>query len=1768
MKAITKAHIAQSYDRTASNLRSRGRAAITTLQHKIDQLGRAVLGVNRPSIGVTIARIAAFLAGSLVLCANSQPVMNNPAFAISPGVSVGALPVIRSVSLQIATSGSLSAVQVLTQGLPNQDYLLSSPSSCVAGNSYLAGQTCSVSVSFSPKYPGLRLGAVVLSAADGTVLASRTLYGTGLGGSATVVPANLTTVAGNGKWIYGGDGMLAISAPIFLPMGGAADSVGNIFISDSGNQRIRRVDASTSNISTFAGSGTPGFTGDNGPASAAMLNTPTDVKLDGAGNLYIADSGNHVVRMITAATGVITTIAGVGGQQGYSGDGGSARLAHLASPGGLALDGNHSLYISDTSNNVIRRVDLLTGLITTVAGNGTPGYGGDGGSALSALINHPWQIALGSDGSLFIADLSNNRIRKVDASGFISTVAGDGTNGYGGDNGPATLAHLNVPAGVAVDVAGNVLIADSGNSLVRKVNAATGIISAYAGTLSGYSDATIGYVNRSILDGPYALFLDGPGNLYVSDMFHQTVRQVAATAIDLFYPTMKEGKISAPRPVFVENDGNGPLSLFAVQPALYSAVDQATTTCSASLVLSIGRTCTVGAQMAPTTTGNYLIGSLLIPSDAANSAITVKLLSQVLSVDPTAATLTSNINPAPLGGSVTFTATVVSGGTFTPTGTFVFLDGSTQIGLGTLNNSGVAILVTSALSTGVHTITALYSGDEQNASSTSPSITEQIKQATGVSLVSSSNPSTITNTITFDAIVSGTNGNGVIPTGTVAFFDGAAQIGIGNLDNAGSASSSTNLLGGGTHTITAVFSGDSVSSGSQSPPLTQVVLPAPTSITLTASIRTVFAGQNVSFTVAVSRSGGWIPAGSVNLLDGSLTLGTTTLDGAGSGNFQLSSLSPGVHSITAVYAGNLNNAASTSNAMSETVQQIPTATSLQSTLNPASAGAAVSLVATVSSSIGGGPGGAPLNGVQYAGTVTFQEGSIVLGASAVSASGIAILNISTLHVGQHSIAGHFNGSTNYAVSMSAALVQTVNLSQTTTLISSNASPSIAGVPVVLNAAVLAPNGTPTGTVTFTERGTSLGLATLTTLGSATFTLQNLAVGSHILTGAYGGDGSDAASTSSSLIQTVIPAKTTCGVTSSAAPSLIGSSLTFTAAIATNGSTVSGPVDFYDGAALLGSGVLTAGSAALATSGLTLGLHTITARYLGDANNLGCLSAPVSQSVLQVVTASLASNANPSMAQSPIIFTVVVTGPPGGQLSGAVTIRDVGNVVGNGSTNSAGVAMVSISSLSTGTHQITAVYAGNSTTQAATSNIVVEVVNPLSTSVVTTSNTNPTFANRPLSLLATVSTQGQTVTGSIIFQDGPTVLGVAVLNTAGVATLIASNLTPGLHQIVAVYSGDANNLPSTSLAISELVTQQVSVKLASGTNPSLALDAVVFTAITSNDTGVAPTGSVTFTDGSTLLGSVLLDASGQASISVSSLPVGTHTIFAAYGGNAVNVSSTSTGITQLIQFRPTSIALTMSATSLSGGQQVTLIAVVHSVGPVSPTGSVRFFSNGIVIANAPLDNAGISTVTIIQTSIAPITATYSGDSFYAGSASDPTNITAPKPNQLTIQLDPSSITLASKQHSTTTITLTSLNGFSDTITLGCLGLPFAATCTFSKDRTPLASNGSQSIQLVVDTGAPLGAGPQARLRQSSSELLVRVAFLPGIGLICLLSPRRTRRRLRGLLAVLMLAGAFGVSGCGGLQINGTLPGTYVFQVTASGIGTGVVQSANMTLTVTQ
>jgi len=356
-----------------------------------------------------------------------------------------------------------------------------------------------------------------------------------------VTPTIINTVAGDGTAGYSGDGGPATSAELNEPWGIAVDAAGNIYISDSGNSRVRVVNTGTKtitvarvviqpgDIATVAGDGATGYSGDGRRATNAELYYPRGVGVDTAGNIYIVDRGNERIRKVTASTGIISTVAG-NGTNGYSGDGGAAASAELGEPSGVGADSAGNIYIADTANSRIRAVNTGTqavtiagvviqpGDIATVAGDGTNGHSGDGGPATSAELGFPSGVALDIAGNIYIADELTCSIRKVTAStGIISTVAGTNTEGcgYSGDGGAATSASLFFPYAVAVDAAGNIYIADSNNARIRMVTASTGIISTVAGDGKGGYSGDGGPATSAEIGDVYGVAVDS-AKIYIT----------------------------------------------------------------------------------------------------------------------------------------------------------------------------------------------------------------------------------------------------------------------------------------------------------------------------------------------------------------------------------------------------------------------------------------------------------------------------------------------------------------------------------------------------------------------------------------------------------------------------------------------------------------------------------------------------------------------------------------------------------------------------------------------------------------------------------------------------------------------------------------------------------------------------------------------------------------------------------------------------------------------------------------------------------------------------------------------------------------------------------------------------------------------------------------------------------------------------------------------------------------------------------------------------
>lgn len=330
----------------------------------------------------------------------------------------------------------------------------------------------------------------------------------------------LSTLAGTGIPDYSGDGGQASAAQLNSPTAVALDAQSNLYIADSLNHRIRKL-TPAGTITTFVGTGVPGFAVDFGLPAGAQLNTPEGVTVDAAGNVYISDTLNSRIRQ-DAPGGNIFTIAG-NGNASYFGDGGPATLAAVNQPEGIAIDSSNNIYIADTLDNVVRKVNNST--ITTLAGFGTPGYSGDGGAATSARLNRPSAVAVDTAGNIFVADTANNRVRKIDPLGLITTVAGNGSTAFGGDGGPAADSSLSGPRGVAVDAGGNLYIADTGHNRIRKVTP-DGMIVTIAGNGTCCYSGDGGSAAVAQLNAPWGIWADARGSIYVADSGNNAIRML------------------------------------------------------------------------------------------------------------------------------------------------------------------------------------------------------------------------------------------------------------------------------------------------------------------------------------------------------------------------------------------------------------------------------------------------------------------------------------------------------------------------------------------------------------------------------------------------------------------------------------------------------------------------------------------------------------------------------------------------------------------------------------------------------------------------------------------------------------------------------------------------------------------------------------------------------------------------------------------------------------------------------------------------------------------------------------------------------------------------------------------------------------------------------------------------------------------------------------------------------------------------------------------
>lgn len=334
----------------------------------------------------------------------------------------------------------------------------------------------------------------------------------------------IQTFVGTGEKGYTGDGGPAASALLSEPFMCAFDAQGNLFLAEATNHCVRKVDKATGVITTVAGTGSEGYSGDSGPAPQATFNQPYSLQIDGNGDIYIVDRLNSVIRKVDGVTGIITTVAGTG-VAGYSGDGGPGTAAQLKEPNDCFLDGLGGLLIADIQDQRIRRLNLSNGIINTFAGNGQKERTGDGGPAIEAGILGARAVCNDGQGNTYISEREGNGVRKIDSTGRMSTIAGTGEGGYTGDGGPALTSTWGAPKALRCDQQGNILVVDTENHAIRKIDVSTGIVTTVAGGHKGGEGDGGDAVNAG-MDRPHGADVDAQGNIYIADSNNHRVRVV------------------------------------------------------------------------------------------------------------------------------------------------------------------------------------------------------------------------------------------------------------------------------------------------------------------------------------------------------------------------------------------------------------------------------------------------------------------------------------------------------------------------------------------------------------------------------------------------------------------------------------------------------------------------------------------------------------------------------------------------------------------------------------------------------------------------------------------------------------------------------------------------------------------------------------------------------------------------------------------------------------------------------------------------------------------------------------------------------------------------------------------------------------------------------------------------------------------------------------------------------------------------------------------
>ena len=1370
--------------------------------------------------------------------------------------------------------------------------------------------------------------------------------------------------------------------------------------------------------------------GNTQPSTVSVIDTATNalaatIPVDGApvgvavtpdGSKVYVSCENSVLVIAAAANTVIAVIP-------------------VARPLGLAVtpDGSE-LYVGNAYLNAVSVIDTATNTITTTIPVGI----------------YPAGMAVTPDGSkLYVANSNANTVSVIDTA--TSAVA-------------ATVTVGNNPEGLAVTPDGSrVYTANWADGSVSVINTATN-------TVTG-SAIPVGYA-------PYGLSITPDGRqVYVADPYENEI-WVLATATNKIVKAVPVGTfpiafgnfiartpgpatatmvVSSPDPAtwpqsetFTATVGSGGSP---VSEGVVSFVSDGNPIAGCIAQAVSGGQATCSAQLA---IGSHSVAAVF-DGDANFDGSTSSTLTQVVNPAPTATSVSSSSTNPVFGTSITLTATV-SGGV-SPTGTVTFKDGATTLGTGMVSGT-TATFSTASLTVGDHSITAVYGGDANNAGSISSAAIVTVGQVTTTIAVSSSATIPVFGTsITLTATISG----GIAPTGAVTFMDGTTTLGTGTVSGTTASFSTAGLAVGG-HSIIAVYAGDTDNAGSISSSAIVTVGQTTTMTAVSSSSANPVFGTSITLTAIIS--GGVSATGTVTFKDGATTLGTGTVSGT-TATFPTAGLSVGGHSITAAYAGDTNNAGSTSPATAVSVGQTATMTVVSSSSMTPVFGTSITLTATIS------------GGVSPTGTVIFKDGATTLGTGAVSGT-TATFSMASLAVGSHGITAAYAGDTNNAGSTSPAATLTVGQTTTTTTVSSSSANPVFGTSVTLTA-IISGGVSATGTVTFKDGATTLGTGTVSGT-TASFSTAGLAVGGHSITAVYGGDIDNAGSTSPASIVTIGQVTTTTAVSSSSANPVFGTSITLTATVS-GGASPTGTITFKDGATMLGTGMVSGTTATFMTAALAAGSHGITAVYAGDTDNAGSTSSATIVTVGQTTTMTAVSSSltAPTLGMS-ITLTATISGGP--SLSGIVTFKDGATSLGTGNVSGT-IATFSTAGLAVGSHSITAVYAGDGNNAGSISSAVTEIVSP---AVAATAAIPSKALTQNHATTAFTPVVGGGGTGTLSYSVSPTLpagLGMAS-DTGAIAGTPAATSAAARYTVTVTDANGATGSTSFSLTVNPAVA-------AAQTVASTSLGAYQATTSFAPVTGSGGTGALQYSVSPSLpAGLAMASATGTISgTPTAPQPATRYTVTVSDTNDATAMASFSL----TVGTATSSVAISTSPNRSDYGQAVTFTAIVSGPGgSPAPTGTVTFFEGSKTLSTGMLVGR-MSSYTAPALSVGShiIGVTYSGDSLFAGSSGSVTEIVEPATTQTAGQVYSYLGTLGTAGAALAKTSIAAADS-------GPLNSPVAGALDSASNHLFVADAGNHRVQ-VYDTGslavvATIGVSGVAGADNAHLDQPEGVGFDPG------------------------------------------------------------------------